>query len=116
MKTKTQKVLPKTTGEITNGGVYAQRVRCSKANCKCARGEHHTAFYFFTRRGGKLVKLYVRKAEVEAFSKLVEQASAERRCRRQTSKASAELLSKFSADLSKNDGLIKALRGEQDHE
>ncbi len=73
MKTKTQHMLPKTASEITNGGVYAQRVRCGKPACKCARGEHHTALYYFTRRDGKLIKLYVRKAEAEDFSKMVKQ-------------------------------------------
>jgi len=116
MKTKTQKVLPKTADEIANGGVYVQRVRCGKSNCKCARGEHHTALYYFTRRRGKLVKLYIRKAEAEDFSAMVEQATVERRRRRQTSKVSAELLSKFRTDSWENDGLIKALRDNQDYE
>lgn len=116
MKTKTQKVLPKTAAEILNGGLYSQRVRCGKSNCKCASGEHHTAFYFFTRRNGKLVKLYVRKAEVEAFSEIVERAVVERRHKRQAVKVSAELLSRFRADLWRNDGLIRSLRGNKDYE
>lgn len=116
MKTKTQKVLPKTASEITNGGIYSQRVRCGKSNCKCANGEHHTGYYFFTRRRGKLVKLYVRKAEVEAFSKIVEQASIQRRHKRRAVKVSAELLSKFRVDLWRNDGLIRNLRGILDNE
>ena len=116
MKTKTQKMLPKTTGEIQNGGLYSQRVRCGKSNCKCARGEHHTAFYFFTRRCGKLVKLYVRKAEVEAFSKIVEEASIQRRDRRQAVRVSIKLLSRLRADLWRNDGLIRNLRGIQGYE
>ncbi len=78
MQTKTQKVLPKTVNEIGNGGVYAQRVRCGKSNCKCARGELHTGFYFFDRQDGKLFKTYVRKADVEAFTALVNRAAAER--------------------------------------
>lgn len=110
MKIKTGKMLPKTADEIQNGGIYSQHVRCGKSNCKCACGEPHTAFYFFTRRCGKLVKLYVRKAEVETFSKLVEQAAAKRKHKRQVVKVSAELLSKFRVDLCKNDGLIKSLR------
>ena len=116
MKTKTQKVLPKTASEITNGGVYIQRVQCGKSNCKCARGESHTAFYFFTRRGGKLIKFYIRRAEVEAFSLKVEREAIERRHKQQAVKVSADLLSKFRADLSRNVELIKNLRGSQDHE
>ena len=76
--TKNAKSLPKTASQILNGGLYLQGVRCGKPNCKCARGELHTAYYFFTRRRGKLTKTYVRKADVEEFSRLVEE-SAERR-------------------------------------
>ena len=76
--TKNAKLLPKTANQIRNGGLYLQRVRCGKPNCKCACGELHTAYYFFTRRGKKLTKTYVRKADVEEFSKLVKE-SADRR-------------------------------------
>ncbi len=95
MKTKTAKVLPKTAGEITNGGIYIQRVRCGKSNCKCARGATHTAFYFFARRNGKLIKFYVRKADVAAFSELVNLASVERAQRRQSSQSSGALLKRL---------------------
>ncbi len=95
MKTKTRKVLPKTTDEITNGGLYLQRVRCGKQNCKCARGEMHPAYYFFTRRNGKLVKFYVRKADVEAFSEMVNLASVERAQRRQSAQSSGALLKRL---------------------
>lgn len=47
------------------GTVQRQRVRCGKANCKCARGELHAAHYRFWREGGRLRKAYVRRAEVE---------------------------------------------------
>ncbi len=95
MKTKFAKTLPKTADEIINGGVYSQRVRCGKKNCKCARGETHTAFYFFTSRNGKLVKFYVRKSDVEAFSEIVNQASVERAQRRQSVETSGALLKRL---------------------
>ena len=110
MKTKTQNLLPKRAEEISNGGLYSQRVRCGKTNCKCARGEHHTAFYFFTRRSGKLIKFYVRKAEIDAFAAIVNESAFERRRRRQAVKSSGELLRTFRANLLQNDGLIKQLR------
>ena len=111
MKIKTEKVLPKTAREIQNGGVYAQRVRCGKANCHCARaGEMHTAFYFLSRHNGKQQKLYIRKAEVDAFAEMVSQSALERRQRRQTAKISAEFLREVRATLRENDGLIKTLR------
>jgi hypothetical protein len=111
MKTKTAKVLPKTAGEITNGGLYVQRVRCGKANCKCARGEHHTAFYFFTRRRGKLVKFYVRRADVKAFSEIVEQAMLERIQKRQAMRTSTALLKQFRVSLWEKDRFIKTSKG-----
>lgn len=91
MKTKTVKTLPKTAEEITNGGIYSQRVRCGKKNCKCARGETHSAFYFFTSRHGKLVKFYVRKADIEAFTELVNRAAFNRKRERLTIKESNKL-------------------------
>ncbi len=115
MQTKSVKVLPKTANEIQNGGVYVQAVRCGKSNCKCARGDTHTGFYFFTRRNGKLIKFYIRKAEVAGFSRLVDQATAEARSRRQSVKDSAELLKTFRVSLWENDVLIKALRGSQNN-
>jgi hypothetical protein len=92
---KKQKTLPKTVSEIQNGGLYIQRVRCGKSNCKCVRGETHTAFYFFTRRNGKLIKFYVRKSEVEAFSKMVNQVSTERAKRRESDQAARTLLKRL---------------------
>lgn len=95
MKTKTAKVLPKTAAEITNGGLYLQRVRCGKTNCKCARGEKHSAFYFYTRRNGKLIKTYVRKSDMEAFSELVKAAKVARAERRQSSRLSVQLIKRL---------------------
>lgn len=95
MQTKSVKVLPKTADEIQNGGVYVQRIRCGKNNCKCARGETHSAFYFFTRRNGKLVKFYVRKGNVEAFAKMVNLAGVVREQRRQSARTSGELLKRL---------------------
>lgn len=95
VKTKNAKVLPKTTDEIPNGGVYLQRVRCGKANCKCTRGETHLAYYFFSRRSGKLIKTYVRKSEVEAFAEIVNRASIERAQRQQSAQSSKELLKRL---------------------
>lgn len=111
MKTKSVKMLPKTTKEIQNGGIYAQAVKCGKANCKCSRGNAHTAYYFFTRHNDKLVKIYVRKAEVENFSRLVELALAERKARRRTSKATFELLREFRQVLSEKQSLINFMKG-----
>jgi hypothetical protein len=92
MKTKTAKMLPKTGSEIRNGGLYLQHVRCGKQNCKCARGEKHSAYYFFTRRNGKLVKVYVRKKDVEAFLEIVNVANIERAKRREVARSSNKLL------------------------
>ncbi len=112
MKTKTAKVLPKTVEEITNGGVYLQRVRCGKQNCRCARGDFHTAFYFFTRIDGKLVKRYVRKAEVERLTELAETASEKRKHLRQVKKSDLKLLKQLCQNLRENNLLINNLKGD----
>lgn len=112
MKTKTAKMLPKTAGEIPNGGLYSQRVRCGKANCKCTRGEFHTAFYFFTRRNKKLVKIYIRKSEIEGFTGLVRQSVSDRKQNRQTSKSNFALLKEMRQMLRERNQLIKFLKGD----
>ncbi len=110
MKSKVSKTLPQTHHLISNGGLYLQRRKCGKKNCKCARGESHSGYYFFTRIKGKLIKQYVRKSEVESFSKIVEQSVFERRQKSQSVKTSTELLKEFRAYLWRNDGLIKTMR------
>ncbi len=107
MKTKTAKVLPKTADEIENGGLYSQRVRCGKRNCKCARGETHTAFYFFTRRNRKLVKTYIRKSEMKAFSEMVDLANVERTQKRMFMKESSELLKQLRESVREYEQMTK---------
>ncbi len=108
MQTKSEKMLPKTADEITNGGIYIQRVRCGKSNCKCARGETHSAYYFFTRRRGKLLKIYVRKAEVEEFISLIDQAIEDRKLHRQASKSNFLLLKQLRQNLREKTLLINS--------
>lgn len=58
------KILSLAAGE---GSLQAQRVRCGKANCRCARGELHEGYhYFFSRVGGRQFKVYVRRKDVPA--------------------------------------------------
>ena len=111
MKTKSVKVLPKMAGEILNGGVYAQAVRCGKSNCKCARGEAHTAFYFLTRRAGKLVKFYVRKSELNNFAALAAQAAEARKVVRRTTKLDQQFLRELHQFLREKNRLINNLKG-----
>ncbi len=91
MQPTIKQVLPKTASEITNGGVYRQHIRCGKKNCKCARGETHLAYYFFTRRCGKLTKIYIRKSDVKAFTKIANQAASGRAQKRLSVKESNKL-------------------------
>ena len=116
MKTKTRKMLPKTASEIQNGGVYLQRVRCGKPTCRCARGETHSAYYFFTRCNGKLVKVYVRKSEIEAFAKLVNLANAERGQRRQSSQSSSALLKCLRESVREYELMTKFYKGDHNYE
>jgi hypothetical protein len=80
--------LPKNQSAIANGGVYRQRVRCGKLNCRCSRGPdyYHPAYYHLTRVSGKLVKRYVPRSEVADLQRAIEAAraagAAERRARR----------------------------------
>jgi hypothetical protein len=66
--------LPKTLP----GVVCAQRVRCGKPNCRCARGQGHLAYYRFWREGGRLRKCYVRRAELAVVRAACETRRRER--------------------------------------
>ena len=72
---KTLEPLPKTLP----GVVCAQRVRCGKAGCRCARGPGHLAYYRFWREGGRLCKCYVRRADLAAVRAACEARRRERR-------------------------------------
>ena len=55
-----------------NGSIHTQRVRCGKANCRCARGELHEGYhYLFWRAGGRQFKVYVRREDVPAVRAVI---------------------------------------------
>jgi hypothetical protein len=61
MKTKMANPLPK----MLPGAVCPQMVRSGKQSCRCRSGDlHGPYFYYFSRKGGKLIKRYVRKGDV----------------------------------------------------
>jgi hypothetical protein len=112
MKTKTRKTLPKTAAEITNGSIHIQLIRCGKDSCKCSRGELHTGHYFFTRIRGKLEKFYIRKTELEGFSKIVNQAKSNREDERKRQAFSNNILSEYRSFLTDNSKTINQLKEE----
>lgn len=59
---KTKSANPAT--KILSGFVERRRVRCGKSNCKCANGEHHTAFYHVWHTGGHRFRRYIRRSDV----------------------------------------------------
>jgi len=46
------------------GFVAKVRVRCGRANCRCARGDHHIAHYHVTYNCGVRFRKYVRREQV----------------------------------------------------
>lgn len=66
-KTKSAKPFPKIPPNgLLNGAVCASYARCSKPNCRCARGELHGPYYHrYQWYNGRVIKEYVRKADVE---------------------------------------------------
>ena len=60
------KSTPKTAPEMMLGRVIAQRVRCGKASCKCAKDGLHRAFYRYWTEGGRQRKAYVRHRDLDA--------------------------------------------------
>lgn len=92
-------MLPKTTVEIENGGVYEQKVRCGKSNCRCANGSFHTGFYFITRVEGRLRKIYVPRSRVKQIRRLVRKARRDRELRRAIRNGSFTLLTDFQEQI-----------------
>jgi hypothetical protein len=58
---KNQKAVTKT---ILPGHVQQRRVRCGKPNCRCARGEFHTAHYWAWDAYGVRYRRYIRREDV----------------------------------------------------
>jgi len=90
-ETQSNGTLPKT--EPLPGAVCAQYVRCGRPGCKCAKGELHGPYYYrFYRERGRLRKVYVRPAEVEAVRAACE---ARRARRRESREARAQVTAYF---------------------
>ncbi len=66
-KTKSEKPFPKIPPDrLLNGAVCASYARCSKQNCKCARGSLHGPYYHrYQWHNGRVIKQYIRLSEVE---------------------------------------------------
>jgi len=97
---KSAEMLPKILAiAARNGSLQTQRVRCGKANCKCARGELHNGYsYFFWRLGGRQLKWYVRREDVPAVRAVInDRASRNRAWRAELSEARAFLRRLMSA-------------------
>lgn len=110
LKTKSKEMLPKTAAEILNGGIYRQQVRCGKRNCRCARGEKHTGYYFFTRIGGKLRKRYIRKDQLEKFTEIIIKAFVDRKMDRWRNQLARTLSKKHFSTLRDQDSLLISLK------
>jgi hypothetical protein len=59
--------MPESLPKMLPGAVCVQWRRCGRPACRCARGRPHGPyFYRFWREAGKLKKVYVRRADLEA--------------------------------------------------
>ena len=97
--TDNQKTVPK----ILPGRVRSERVRCGRANCKCARGElHGPYFYRYAWADGRRAKLYVRPADAEAVRRACE---AHRKLRAEMSAGRAEYKSVLARAMLRSLGL-----------
>ena len=110
MKIKTKDLLPKTVSEYEGGWLYAQAVRCGKGSCRCASGDLHRDYhYFFRRRGGKLLKSYVPKADVGELRKIIEAARAERAREKLITNESRKVITMIRDSLRNNQSSINSL-------
>lgn len=68
-KAKSEKPFPKIS-TMLNGAVCASYARCGKANCRCASGQlHGPYFHRYQWHNGRMIKEYVRLADVEETRK-----------------------------------------------
>jgi hypothetical protein len=111
MKTKNENLLPQTTEEIKNGGVYLQRRRCGKSNCHCAGGELHIGHYFIRRINGKFIKTYIRNSEVEQITEIVNKAAADRREKRRSNQELLERIKEINARGREMTAFLNSLKG-----
>ncbi len=116
MKIKSKKMLPKMVEEIENGGVYAQKVRCGKSNCRCAAGELHQAHYFIRRINGRQRKTHIPKADVERLTYLAWRARKDRKDRVKTARRARKLLTEFGGRLREYQSSITAAVENGKHE
>ena len=93
IKTKTQKVLPKMRDGTVSIGLYRQRVRCGKPNCRCSRGELHEGYsYLMWREEGRQKKIYIPLRLVPELSAVIDRLRSERQRRRDDVRRSLEAL------------------------
>ncbi len=60
-------MLPKMTAGLT-GSIHAERKRCGRPNCRCARGRMHGPYsYLYWREDGRLRKRYIRAADTRCI-------------------------------------------------
>jgi hypothetical protein len=54
------------------GSLQAQRVKCGKANCRCARGQLHGGYYYlFLSTPAGVSKFYIRRRDVPAVHAII---------------------------------------------
>jgi hypothetical protein len=70
----------------------------------------HTGYYFFTRLNGKLIKRYIRRADLPQFTALVNRARERREQRRRIIKENLGMLRDFRLDLRETQALINSLQ------
>jgi hypothetical protein len=82
--------------EPLSGYLLAQRVKCGRANCKCAEGFLHGPYYYRVwNEDGKRFKEYVRKADLPSVIAGIEarhQQEAEIRASNEEARAIWELI------------------------
>jgi hypothetical protein len=63
--------------------LVAYRVRCGKQNCRCTGGALHGPYWFLRwREGGRQLRRYVKRDELEAVRAVIEQRQAQERAAR----------------------------------
>lgn len=81
------------------GSLQAQRVKCGKPNCRCARGELHEGYhYFFLSSPAGLSKFYVRRKDVPAVRAVIAEGVRRRRLWRAELNRAQALLRRMMSD------------------
>ena len=107
-ESKSVNITPKT--DLLPGHLLAQRIKCGRPNCRCARGHLHGPYYYrcWTDNGQRR-KVYVRKRDVSAVRAACDAYRSERKLLRLERQVVTQQIRRLLGPIGQHEGLVKAI-------